>query len=92
MAKLKCQEAELYDKLVKAAPHITQGDLYSAERTPYPSTQLPPSVEEMYTQIDNPARFRVALAPAERLVNIYKQNHEDIKPESLQATAHRFKV
>ena len=40
----------------------------------------------------NPHRFRVALAAAERLVNLYRQNREDIKPESLQDTAHHFEV
>ena len=73
MAKLKRDEVALYDKLAKAAPTMTQGDLYSVERTPHPSTQLPECAEDMYAHIDNPARFRVALAAAaERLVNIYK--------------------
>ena len=72
MAKLKRDEAALYDKLAKAAPTMTQGDLlYSVEKTPHPTTQLPECAEEMYTHIDNPARFTVALAAAERLMNIY---------------------
>ena len=93
MAKLKRDEAALYDKLAKAAPTMTQGDLlYSVERTPRPTSQLPQCVEDMYTRIDNPHRFRVALAAAERLINVYKQNREAIKPEPLQDTAHRFEV
>ena len=72
---------------------MTQGNLlYSMESTPKPETQLPQCAEEMYTRIANPHRFRVALAAAERLVNLYKLNREDIKPESLQATAHHFEV
>ena len=79
MVKLKRDEAALYDKLAKAAPMMTQGDLlYSVERTPRPSTQLPECAEDMYACIDNPARFRVALAAAERLVNIYRHKREDI--------------
>ena len=34
----------------------------------------------------------MALAAAERLVNLYRQNREDIKPEPLQDTAHHFEV
>ena len=45
-----------------------------------------------YSRIDNPHHFRVALAAAERLVNLYRQNREDIKPEPLQDTAHHFEV
>ena len=72
---------------------MTQGNLlYSVESTPRPETQLPQCTEDMYTRIANPHRFRVALAAAERLVNLYKQNREDIKPESLQDTAHHFEV
>ena len=42
MAKLKREEAALYDKLAKAAPMMTQGDLlYSVEKTPDPTSQLP---------------------------------------------------
>ena len=42
MAKLKREEAALYDKLAKAAPTMTQGDLlYSVEKTPHPTSQLP---------------------------------------------------
>ena len=38
MAKLKREEAALYDKLAKAAPMMTQGDLmYSVEKTPHPT-------------------------------------------------------
>ena len=93
MAKLKRDKAALYDKLAKAAPTMTQGDLlYSVERTPHPTSQLPQCAEDMYTRIDNPHRFRVALAAAERLINLYKQNREDIKPEPLQDTAHHFEV
>ena len=93
MAKLKRDKAALYDKLAKAAPMMTQGDLlYSVERTPRPTSQLPQCVEDMYARIDNPHHFRVALAAAERLINVYKQNREDIKPELLQDTAHHFEV
>ena len=93
MAKLKREEAALYDKLAKAAPMMTQGDLmYSVEKTPHPTSQLPQCAEDMYTRMANPHRFRVALAAAERLVNLYRQNREDIKPEPLQDTAHRFEV
>ena len=59
---------------------------------PHPSAQLPDCAEDMYTCIDNPARFRVALAAAERLINIYRHKREDIKLESLQTTAHHFEV
>ena len=39
MAKLKREEAALYDKLAKAAPMMTQGDLlYSVEKTPCPTS------------------------------------------------------
>ena len=93
MAKLKREEAALYEKLAKAAPTMTQGDsLYSVEKTPHPATQLSPCAEDMYTRMANPHRFRVALAAAERLVNLYRQNREDIKPESLQDIAHHFEV
>ena len=41
MAKLKRKEADLYDKLVAAAPTMTQSDLlYSVEKTPRPTSQL----------------------------------------------------
>ena len=46
----------------------------------------------MYSRVDNPHHFGVALTAAERLVNLYKQNREDIKPEPLQDTAHHFEV
>ena len=82
MAKLKREEAALYDKLAKAVPMMTQGDLlYSVEKTPHPTSQLPQCAEDMYPRIDNPHCFRVALAAAERLVNFYRQNRGDIKPE-----------
>ena len=72
---------------------MTQGDLlYSVEKTPHPTSQLPQCTEDMYTRMDNPHRFRVALAAAERLVNLYKQNREDIKLEPLQDTTHHFEV
>ena len=55
MAKLKWEEAALYDKLAKAAPMMTQGDLlYSVEKTPHPTSQLPQCAEDMYTRMDNP--------------------------------------
>ena len=55
MAKLKREEAALYDKLAKAAPTMTQGDLlYSVEKTPHPTSQLPQCAEDMYSRIDNP--------------------------------------
>ena len=93
MAKLKREEAALYDKLAKAALTMTQGDLlYSVEKTPHPTSQLPQCAEDMYTRMDNPHQFRVALAAAERLVNLYRQSREDIKPEPLQDTAHHFEV
>ena len=93
MAKLKREEAALYDKLAKATPMMTQGDLlYSVEKTPHPTSQLPQCTEDMYTRMDNPHRFRVALAAAERLVNLYRQNREVIKPKPLQDTAHHFEV
>ena len=93
MAKLKREEAALYDKLAKAAPTMTQGDLmYSVEKIPHPTSQLPQCTEDMYTRMAIPHRFRVALAAAERLVNLYRQNREDIKPEPLQDTAHHFEV
>ena len=34
----------------------------------------------------------MALAAAERLVNLYRQNREDIKPEPLQDATHHFEV
>ena len=72
---------------------MTQSDLlYSVEKTPHPATQLPQCTEDMYTRMANPHRFRMALAAAERLVNLYRQNREDIKPEPLQDTAHHFEV
>ena len=93
MAKLKREEAALYDKLAKATPTMTQSDLlYSVEETPHPTSQLPQCAEDMYSRIDNPYHFRVALAAAERLVNLYRQNREDIKPEPLQNTAYHFEV
>ena len=79
MAKLKCDEANLYDKLAATAPTMTQGDLlYSVEKTPRPTSQLPECVEEMYTHIGDPQKFRVALAAGQCLVNIYKHNREDV--------------
>ena len=93
MAKLKREEAALYDKLAKAAPMMTLGYLmYSVEKTPHPTSQLPQCAEDMYTRMANPHRFGVALAAAERLVNLYRQNREDIKPEPIQDTAHHFEV
>ena len=93
MAKLKRKEAELYDKLVAAAPTMTQSDLlYSVEKTPRPTSQLPECVEEMYERIGDPHKFRVALAAGEHLVNIYKHNRDDVKIKSIDATAHRFEV
>ena len=93
MAKLKCDEAAMYDKLAAAAPTMIQGDLlYSVEKTPRPTSQLPECVEEMYTHIGDPQKFRVALAAGEHLVNIYKHNREKLKTESLEATAHHFEV
>ena len=71
---------------------MTQGDLlYSVEKTPHPTSQLPQCAEDMYSRIDNP-HCLIALAAAERLVNLYRQNREDIKPEPLQDTAHHFEV
>ena len=93
MAKLKREEAALYDKLAKAAPMMTQGDLlYSVEKTSHPASQLPQCAEDMYTRMGNPHQFRVALVAAERLVNLYRQNREDIKPEPVQDTTHYFEV
>ena len=46
----------------------------------------------MYTCIDNRAQFRVALAAAERLVNIYRHKREEVKLEPLKTTAHCFEV
>ena len=93
MAILKREEAALYDKLAKAAPTMIQSDLlYSVQKTPHPASQLPQCVEDLYSRIDNPHCFKVALATAERLVNLYRQNREDIKPEPLQDTTHCFEV
>ena len=55
MAKLKRKEAALYDKLAKAAPTMTQGDLmYSVEKPPPPTSQLPQCTEDMYTKMAYP--------------------------------------
>ena len=43
-------------------------------------------------RIADPQKFRVALAAGERLMNIYKHNREDVKPEPIEITAHRFEV
>ena len=46
MAKLKRDEAALYDKLALAAPLMTQSDLlFSVEKTPKPSSHLPDCVQ-----------------------------------------------
>ena len=66
MAKLKRDEAALYDKLAAAAPHMMQSDLlFSVEKTPKPSSHLPDCVEDMYAHIADPQKFRVALAAGE---------------------------
>ena len=57
MAKLKREEAALYDKLAKAAPTMTQDLLdllYSVEKTSHPTSQLPQCAEDMYTRMNNP--------------------------------------
>ena len=93
MAKLKRDEAALYDKLALAAPLMMKSDLlFSVEKTPKPSSHLPDCVEEMYSRIADPQKFRVALAAGERLMNIYRHNREDVKPEPIEITAHRFEV
>ena len=72
---------------------MTQGDLlYYVEKTSKPTSQLPECVDEMYNQIRDPQKFRVALAAGECLINIYKHNREDIRVELLEATAHHFEV
>ena len=41
-------------KLAKAAPTMTQSDLvYSVEKTPSPTSQLPQCAEDMYTRMGN---------------------------------------
>ena len=92
MAKLRRDEANLYDKLAAAAPSMTQSDLYSVEKTPRPTSQLPECVEEMYTHISDPQKFRIALAAAEGLLNIYKHNREEVKLELLENAADRSEV
>ena len=58
MAKLKRDEAALYDRLATAAPNMIQSDLlYSIEKTPKPSSHLPDCMEEMYTRMADPQRF-----------------------------------
>ena len=72
---------------------MTQSDLlYCVEKTSKPTSQLPTCVEEMYTHIGDPQKFRVALVAGERLINIYKHNQEYIKIESLETTVHHFEV
>ena len=58
MAKLKRDEAALYDKLALAAPHMMQSDLlFSVEKTPKPSSHLLDCVEEMYSQNCRPTEI-----------------------------------
>ena len=79
--------------LALAAPHMTQSDLlFSVEKTPKPSSHLPYCVKEMYSIIADPHKFRVALAAGERLMNIYRHNREDVKPEPIEVTVHHFEV
>ena len=59
---------------------------------PKPSSHLPDCVEEMYSRIADPQKFRVALAAGKRLINIYRCNREDVKPEPIEVTAHHFEV
>ena len=93
MAKLKRDKAALYDQLAAATPHMTQSDLlYSVEKMPKPSSHLPDYVDDMYAQIADPQKIRIALAVGERLVNIYKHNQEDVKIELIETTAHHFEV
>ena len=93
MAKLKRDEATLYDRLAAAAPHMTQSDLLcSVEKMPKPSSHLPNCVEEMYTRIADPQKFQVALAAGERLININKHNREDVKIKPIETTVHHFEV
>lgn len=58
IAKLKSDEAVIYDRLAAVAPNMTQSDLlYLVEKTPKPAPQLPTCVEEMYTHITDPQKF-----------------------------------
>ena len=60
MAQLKHNEAKLYDRLAVVAPTMTQGLICC-------TSQLPEYVDDMYTHIIDPQKFRVALAAGGRL-------------------------
>ena len=67
MAQLKQNEADLYTRLVRAAPDMSDNDMIvSVEHTPKPTSSLPDCVHEMYNQINDPYFFRLALAAGEK--------------------------
>ena len=66
MAQLKQNEADLYTRLIRAAPDMSDNDMIvSVEHTPKPTSSLPDCVYEMYNRIDDPYSFRLALAAGE---------------------------
>ena len=63
MAKLKCQEGEYYKQLAGMVDEMTPEVVYqSVQVTPRPSTNVPPSVDELLLELGSEELFRRVLA------------------------------
>ena len=93
MAQLKQNEADLYTRLIRAAPDMSDNDMIvSVEHTPKPTSSLPDCVHKIYNQINDPYSFRLALAAGERMLNLLQAKQEDKKVDSMEKTCHYFEV
>ena len=91
MAQLKQNEADLYTRLVRAAPDMSDNDMIvSVEHTPKPTSSLTDCVYEMYNRIDDPHSFRLALAAGEQMLNILQAKLEDKKVDSMEKNLSLF--
>ena len=71
LASLKRKEADCYDQLTAAIPHMTDEEITEVGERVRPS-KLPKCTEQLYDRLKNPRNFRTILAVGERVFSLYK--------------------
>ena len=71
LAGIKRKEADCYERLVAAIPHMTDEEVVEVGERVWPS-KLPKCVDQLYDRLKDPRNFRTVLAVGERIFSIYK--------------------
>ena len=98
MVKLKQQEGEYYEKLVRMVDNMTPEVIYqSVQATPQPSTNVPPCADELLRELRSEELFRRVLAIGYMNWQGFEKNRrkhlgEKYKPNTIREVAAKFDI